>query len=106
MSRQDVNAAFALTSFLYGGNADYIDKLYARFEADPQAVDAQWQSFFASLKDTEQDVVQNARGPSWQKSDWPPVPRGDLISAHDANWEDVEKEGSGKVRRKTQSKGI
>ena len=68
MSRQDANAAFALTSFLYGGNADYIDKLYARYEADPGAVDAQWQSFFASLKDAEQDVVQNARGPSWQRS--------------------------------------
>ena len=40
MSRQDANSAFALTSFLYGGNADYIDKLYARYEADPQAVDA------------------------------------------------------------------
>ena len=51
MSRQDANAAFALTSFLYGGNAAYIDDLYARYEADPKAVDAEWQSFFQSLKD-------------------------------------------------------
>src|ERR1700722_7373677 len=106
MSRQDANAAFALTSFLYGGNADYIDKLYARYEADPGAVDAQWQSFFASLKDAEQDVVQNARGPSWQRSDWPPVPRGDLISALDANWEEVEKDVGDKVRAKAQAKGV
>ena len=35
MSRQDANAAFALTSFLYGGNAAYIEDLYARYEADP-----------------------------------------------------------------------
>ncbi len=34
MSRQDANAAFALTSF-YGGNAAYIDNLYARYETDP-----------------------------------------------------------------------
>ena len=27
MSRQDANAAFALTSFLYGGNAAYIEDL-------------------------------------------------------------------------------
>ena len=27
MSRQDANAAFARTSFLYGGNADYIEDL-------------------------------------------------------------------------------
>src|SRR5262249_61557099 len=86
MSRQDANSAFARTSFLYGGNADYIDKLYARYEADRQAVDAQWQLFFAELKDTARDVVQNARGPSWQRPDWPPPPHGDLISALHADW--------------------
>ena len=31
MSRQDANAAFARTSFLYGGNAPYIEDLYARY---------------------------------------------------------------------------
>ena len=36
MSRQDANAAFALTSFLYGSNAPYIEDLYARYEADPE----------------------------------------------------------------------
>ena len=36
MSRQDANAAFAHTSFLYGGNADYIEDLYARYENDPR----------------------------------------------------------------------
>ena len=35
MSRQDANAAFAVSSFLYGGNASYIEDLYARYEADP-----------------------------------------------------------------------
>jgi 2-oxoglutarate dehydrogenase E1 component len=42
MSRQDANAAFALTSFLYGSNAPYIEDLYARYEADPQEVYAEW----------------------------------------------------------------
>ena len=28
MSRQDANAAFALSSFLYGGNATYIEEMY------------------------------------------------------------------------------
>ncbi len=65
MSRQDANAAFALTSFLYGGNAAYIEDLYARFETDPNAVDAQWQTFFRSLKDDARDVAKNARGASW-----------------------------------------
>src|SRR5215813_556622 len=106
MSRQDANSAFARTSFLYGGNADYIDKLYARYEADPQAVDAQWQLFFAELKDTAKDVVQNARGPSWQRSDWPPPPHGDLISGLDADWWEVEKSIRDKVLAAAQAKGV
>lgn len=39
MSRQDANAAFALSSFLQGANATYIDELYARYEKDPASVD-------------------------------------------------------------------
>jgi 2-oxoglutarate dehydrogenase E1 component len=39
MSRQDANAAFARSSFLYGGNAAYIEDLYSRYEADPNSVD-------------------------------------------------------------------
>ena len=72
MSRQHANAAFARTSFLYGGNADYIEDLYARYEADPKTVDSQWQAFFRSLKDDRDDVIRNARGPSWQRPHWPP----------------------------------
>src|SRR5712664_1127464 len=106
MSRQDANSAFARTSFLYGGNADYIDKLYARYEADPQAVDAQWQLFFAGLKDAGPDVVQNARGPSWQRPDWPPIPHGDLISAFDADWGEIEKGVGEKLQAKAQVKGV
>jgi 2-oxoglutarate dehydrogenase E1 component len=62
MSRQDANAAFARTSFLYGGNADYIEDLHARYESDPQAVDAEWRRFFQSLKDERADVLQGAAG--------------------------------------------
>ena len=39
MSRQDANAAFALSSFLQGTNATYIDEIYARYEKDPASVD-------------------------------------------------------------------
>ena len=39
MSRQDANAAFALSSFLQGTNAAYIDEIYARYEKDPSSVD-------------------------------------------------------------------
>ena len=81
MSRQDANAAFALTSFLYGGNAAYVEDLYARYEADPRSVDAEWQNFFASLKDNAADVAHMARGASWRTPDWPQPPRGELITS-------------------------
>ena len=35
MSRQDANAAFARTTFLYGANAAFIEDLYAKFRAIP-----------------------------------------------------------------------
>ena len=81
MSRQDANAAFASTSFLYGGNASYVDELYARYEADPNAVDADWQAFFRSLKDDRAAVLKSARGPSWTLPNWPHAPRDDFITA-------------------------
>jgi 2-oxoglutarate dehydrogenase E1 component len=106
MSRQDANAAFALTSFLYGGNADYIEDLYARYEADPKAVDAEWQSFFQSLKDNAGDVEKNARGASWGRPDWPPLPRGDLVAALDGDWAEVGKAVGGKVKAQAQGRGV
>ena len=45
MSRQDANAAFALSSFLQGTNATYIDEIYARYEKDHTSVDPEWQEF-------------------------------------------------------------
>jgi len=106
MSRQDANAAFALTSFLYGGNAAYIENLQARYETDAQSVDAEWQSFFKSLKDGPADVAGNAHGPSWRRPDWPPLPGGDLVAALDGDWADTGHALGAKVRTQAQGRGI
>jgi 2-oxoglutarate dehydrogenase E1 component len=106
MSRQDANAAFAISSFLYGGNASYIDDLYARYEADPTAVDAQWQLFFQSLKDDAGDVARNARGPSWQRPGWPPPQRSDLIAALDGDWAEAGKTLGAKGAAQAQTRGV
>ena len=106
MSRQDANATFALTSFLYGANASYIDDLYARYEVDPKSVDTEWQSFFQSLKDDARDVAENARGPSWQRQDWPRPERNELISALDGDWVETGKAIGEKVKAKAQAKGV
>lgn len=106
MSRQDANAAFALSSFLQGTNATYIDDLYARYEQDPASVDTDWQEFFKSLKDTPADVQKNANGASWGRDNWPMTPRDDLTSALDGNWVTVEKTIGAKVAAKAQAKGV
>ncbi|MBN8961829.1 MAG: 2-oxoglutarate dehydrogenase E1 component [Rhizobiales bacterium] len=100
MSRQDANAAFALSSFLYGANAAYIDDIYARYEKDPGSVDPEWQEFFGSLKDKPADVQKNAEGPSWERANWPLTPRDDLTSALDGNWAQVEKVVGSKLQAK------
>lgn len=105
MSRQDANAAFALSSFLQGTNATYIDEIYARYEKDPSSVDAEWQEFFKSLNDQPTDVRKNAEGPSWERDNWPLTPQDDLTSALDGNWAEVEKAVGAKIAAKAQAKG-
>src|ERR1700694_2408630 len=106
MSRQDANAAFALTSFLYGGNASYIEDLYARYEAHPASVDAQWRDFFQSLKDDPAGVAKSARGPSWKKPNWPPRPDGELVAALAGDWGAAETALAGKIRDEGQARGV
>src|SRR5579859_1652168 len=110
MSRQDANAVFSRTSFLYGGNAAYIENLYARYEKDPAAVDAEWRAFFEGLKDTPADVTKSAQGASWKKPNWPLRPAGDLVSALDGQWAETEKKLGEKITAKlqplAQAKGV
>src|ERR1700759_5572265 len=103
MSRQDANAAFALSSFLQGTNATYIDEIYARYENDPSSVDADWQEFFKSLKDNPADVQKNAEGASWGRANWPLEPRDDLTSAPGGKWVQVEKAVGAKLAAKAQA---
>jgi 2-oxoglutarate dehydrogenase E1 component len=106
MSRQDANAAFARTSFLYGGNAAYIEDLYARYEKDPAALDAEWRDFFQALKDSPADVEKSARGASWARPNWPVRPNGDLVAALDGQWAETEKKIGDKISAKAQAKGV
>jgi 2-oxoglutarate dehydrogenase E1 component len=103
MSRQDANLAFARTSFLNGTNAAYIEDLYARYEANPASVDAEWQAFFQGLKDDTADVERSARGASWKQPNWPLRADGDLVAALDGNWAETEKALGDKIKAKAQA---
>ena len=101
MARQDqANDQFSLTSFLYGGNADYIEALYARYKEDPSSVGVEWQDFFGTLQDDAKDVMKNAEGASWTKPNWPIAANGELVSALDGDWGIVEKHFEKKVKEK------
>ena len=68
MTSQSDNEVFEQSSFLFGANSAFIEKLYADYQANPASVDASWQQFFASLGETDGALKQ----PAWQRPDWPP----------------------------------
>ena len=45
--QSSTNTAFTNTSFLYGGNAAYVEQLHAAYEHDPRSVDSEWRDFFS-----------------------------------------------------------
>ncbi len=105
MSRQDANQNLLQTAFLYGGNATYIDDLYARYEKDPTSVDAEWAKLFSGLNEEGALVEKNARGASWQKPNWPVPMNGELVSALDGNWAQVEKAVGDRIKTKAAETG-
>ena len=84
-----INQVLSETSFLYGGNAAFVEDLYARWVEDPKSVEPSWQSFFATLRDRSDEVRRAAAEPSWTPR-LPPEPRPDWMSAIDGMWPAVE----------------
>jgi 2-oxoglutarate dehydrogenase E1 component len=90
-----LNEVLAETSFLYGGNAGYVEEMRARWTADPTAVDPSWRTFFASLSDSD---ALAERPPSWTPE---PIAeaRPDWLSAIDGVWPDVDDHLSAKIAK-------
>lgn len=105
MAQQDANKVFALTSFLYGANAPYIEELYAQYQENPNSLDQEWREFFSSLQDNPEDVIKEARGASWKRADWPVPENGELVSALDGDWP-LEKVVSNKVKSNAVKNGV
>jgi 2-oxoglutarate dehydrogenase E1 component len=87
MNKTDLTTAFEQSSFLYGGNAQFIEHLYAKFLENPASVDQHWRQFFTSLEDEKSAAQRQLKGASWSRADWPPVAGGELVSALDGNWQ-------------------
>ncbi len=85
-----LNQVFQETSFLYGGNAGFIEDLHERWAQDPNSVSAAWRAFFEQLKDSADQVKQAARAGSWGRE--AEIDRTETLSALDGQW--VEEEPS------------
>jgi 2-oxoglutarate dehydrogenase E1 component len=105
MARQEANEQFQITSFLDGSNAAYIEQLHARYEDDPASVPAEWHAFFKALAENPADVKKAASGASWQRKNWPIAANGELVSALDGNWGQIEKVVETKVKAKAEAAG-
>jgi 2-oxoglutarate dehydrogenase E1 component len=99
------NDAFAQTSFLYGGNAAWVEQLHEAYRRNPASVDAEWREFFEALNDDPAAVEQSAKGPGWKRANWPLPANGELVSALDGNWPAAEKTIGDKLKGKAAAKG-
>ncbi|MFP4571105.1 2-oxoglutarate dehydrogenase E1 component [Rhodosalinus sp.] len=109
MTEQSPNDIFKASSFMQGHNAEYLEQLYARYAADPSAVDEAWAAFFRELGDPEQEVRREAQGPSWARRDWPPQPADEITHALDLQWPEVAPEARAageKIRDKAEARGV
>jgi 2-oxoglutarate dehydrogenase E1 component len=90
-----VNKVLAETSFLYGGNAGFVEDLHAKWTRDPASVEASWGALFSSLSDSSP-----ATQPSWVRTQTP-SPRPDWLSAIDGLWPAVEAKVSKAIEQRS-----
>ncbi len=107
MTEHSPNSAFHASSFMQGHNAEYLEQLYAQYTRDPNAVDAAWAEFFRAMGDASPDVQREAEGPSWARTDWPPMPADDLTGALTGEWAEIDAKAAGnKIKDKAAAKGV
>jgi len=94
-----LNALLAETSFLYGGNAEFVEDLHARWSVDPASVEPSWQAYFASLADSAESIRQSIEPPTWTPE---PIDeaRPDWLSAIDGVWPAVEAKLSTRIAQR------
>ncbi len=107
MTEHSPNTAFHASSFMQGHNAEYLEQLYAQYTKNPGAVDAAWVEFFKAMGDDAPDVQREAEGPSWARTDWPPMPADDLTGALTGEWAEIDAKAAGnKIKDKAAAKGV
>ena len=65
MSSFKDNNTYKKTSFLEGNNSEFIEEFYAEYINNPSSLPKDWKSFFDGLKDNQDVILNNFKGPSW-----------------------------------------
>src|SRR5579875_999089 len=94
-----INQLLSETSFLYGGNATFVEDLHARYAKDPASVEPSWRAFFDTLHDKADAIRKAAAEPEWARP-LPPQPRPEWLSALDGLWPAVEAKTAKKIEAK------
>ena len=71
MSSSKNNNTYKKTSFLAGINSSFIEKFYSDYLSNPEKLPRDWKLFFDGLKENNETIVNDLKGPSWspQKKD-------------------------------------
>jgi len=80
------NEILDATSFLSGANAQFIEQLYAQYQANPDSVDASWRQWFAELGERGLDPAQLGRGPEWRRDGRLQFETSDTVGALSGLW--------------------
>jgi 2-oxoglutarate dehydrogenase E1 component len=96
--------ASSASSLFSGGNASYLEALYARYAKDPRSVSEDWRRFFEGLGDPSDMAAKSAEGPTWKRRDWPPVVNGEATAAFDGDWPEPAKDAGKSIKAKIEAR--
>jgi 2-oxoglutarate dehydrogenase E1 component len=106
MSRQALNAQFAITSFLSGTNAAYIEEMQAQYEQNPGSVGDEWRHFFESLKEERAGKGDAGASPAWGTPLEQLASNGDLVGALTGDYGAVEKRVRERISQQAYAQGF
>ena len=74
-------------SFLSGENASYLEQMQEKYASTEFKLDKSWKDYFKALNSIAPATNELKTSPSWLRSDWPPSPKGEFLSAVDNQWD-------------------
>ena len=93
------------TAFLYGGDAAFLEDLYARYATQPASVPADWRAYFDALHEQPKAIAAAAVDPSWSRPAAAAAARPDWMSALDGLWPAVEAKVGAGVKARAEAAG-